>query len=94
MYTAGADYHVFSHTRLQVAHAPLAVASVFLTFIVATAVPVVRGVPRKGNSIFSSDAEIINGRYGGFELAPELVRPLSRVAVACKCSDLYDCSQS
>ena len=47
----------------QISHAPLAVASIFVLFTVATVVPVVRGVPRKGNAIFSSDAEIINGRY-------------------------------
>ena len=35
---------------------------VFLTFILATAVPVFRGLPRRGNAIFSSDAELINGR--------------------------------
>ncbi|KAK9861534.1 hypothetical protein WJX84_005195 [Apatococcus fuscideae] len=32
-------------------------------FTVATAVPVFKGVPRKGNSFFSSDAELINGRW-------------------------------
>ena len=48
----------------QVTHAPLAVASIFVLFTVATVVPVVRGVPRKGNSVFSSDAELINGRCG------------------------------
>lgn len=47
----------------QVELAPAKVALVFLTFVIATAVPVLRGVPRKGNAIFSSDAELVNGRY-------------------------------
>ena len=46
----------------QVAHAPARVALVFLLFIVATVVPIVRGVPRRGNAIFTPDAELINGR--------------------------------
>ena len=47
----------------QVNHAPLAVASVFVTLIIATAVPVVRGLPRKnGLGPFTSDAELVNGR--------------------------------
>ena len=47
----------------QYAHAPFAVSSVFILFIIATIVPVVRGVPRKsGIGPFTSDAEIVNGR--------------------------------
>ncbi len=33
-----------------------------MLFTVASLIPMVKGVPRKGNSIFTSDAEIINGR--------------------------------
>lgn len=47
----------------QVAHAPGKTASVFLLFIIATIVPVIRGVPRRGNEIFTPDAELVNGRY-------------------------------
>ena len=46
----------------QVEKAPLKVVSVFILLIVATLVPVLRGVPRKGGKIFSSDAELVNGR--------------------------------
>ena len=40
----------------------LPIALVVVTFIVASLVPIVRGVPRKGNSIFTADAELWNGR--------------------------------
>lgn len=46
----------------QVSNAPLLIAGVGVLFIVASLIPMVKGVPRKGNGIFSSDAEIINGR--------------------------------
>jgi len=52
----------------QVAFAPLAVAGTFLLFIVATMIPILKGVPRKGAAEwggipqFTSDAELINGR--------------------------------
>ena len=46
----------------QVSIAPAKVAIVFLLFTIATAVPILRGLPRKGNSIFTSDAELVNGR--------------------------------
>ena len=46
----------------QVSSAPLPIAALFLTIIVATAVPVLKGTPRKGNALFSSNAELINGR--------------------------------
>ena len=35
----------------------------FFVLTVATAVPVLKGVPRKGNGFWSADAELINGRY-------------------------------
>lgn len=47
----------------QISAAPIPIALTFFTFILATAVPVFRGLPRRGNAIFSSDAEIINGRF-------------------------------
>lgn len=40
----------------------LPVLIVVVTFVVASLVPIVRGVPRKGNSIFTADAELWNGR--------------------------------
>ena len=46
----------------QVQAYPRNIFLVSLLFIVATMVPILRGVPRKGNSIFTSGAEIINGR--------------------------------
>jgi hypothetical protein len=46
----------------QVKASPGPIAAVFLLFILATAIPVFKGTPRKGNAVFSSDAEIINGR--------------------------------
>ena len=38
------------------------IIATFILFTVATAVPVFRGQPRKGNAVFSSDAELVNGR--------------------------------
>ena len=42
--------------------APLPIAAISILFIVASIIPIVRGVPRKGNSIFTADAELWNGR--------------------------------
>ncbi|KAK9861195.1 hypothetical protein WJX84_009569 [Apatococcus fuscideae] len=47
----------------QIQIAPVPIFLTFFIFTVATAVPVFKGVPRKGNSFFSSDAELINGRW-------------------------------
>lgn len=41
---------------------PFPIALISLTFIVASIIPIVRGVPRRGNSIFTADAELWNGR--------------------------------
>ena len=46
----------------QFAAAPGPIIFVFFLFTLATAIPVFKGVPRKGNAIFSSDAELVNGR--------------------------------
>ena len=46
----------------QVQSYPGSIAFVSLLFIVATMVPILRGVPRKGNFIFTSGRELINGR--------------------------------
>ena len=46
----------------QVQARPGSVAFVSLLFIVATLVPILRGVPRRGNSVFTSGRELINGR--------------------------------
>ena len=45
--------------------APVPIALISLTFIVASIIPIVRGVPRRGNSIFTADAELWNGRLVG-----------------------------
>jgi len=58
-----AEYTTGKNVFQQVQAAPGPIAAVFLLFIAATAVPIFRETPRKGNGIFSSDAEIINGRY-------------------------------
>ena len=50
--------NVFEQIRL----APVPIALTFLILTIATAVPVFRGQPRTGNSFFTSDAEIVNGR--------------------------------
>ena len=46
----------------QVQSYPGTIAFVSLLFIVATLVPILRGVPRRGNSVFTSGRELINGR--------------------------------
>jgi len=57
-----AEYTTGKNVFQQVQAAPGPIAAVFLLFIAATAVPIFRETPRKGNGVFSSDAEIINGR--------------------------------
>lgn len=53
-----------THTTVaqQVSSAPILVAGVGILFTVASLITMVKGVPRKGNGVFSSDAEILNGR--------------------------------
>ena len=46
----------------QVEAAPIPIFLTFFLFTVATAVPVFKATPRKGNGLFSADAELINGR--------------------------------
>lgn len=46
----------------QVQSHPGAIAFWSLLFIVATLVPILRGVPRRGNTVFTSGRELINGR--------------------------------
>lgn len=58
----GAEKYTGLNVFEQVKIAPIPIALTFFTLTVATAVPVFRGQPRKGNAIFSSDAELINGR--------------------------------
>lgn len=58
----GAEVSTGKNVFEQVSAAPIPVALTFLTLILATAVPVFRGLPRRGNKVFSSDAELINGR--------------------------------
>ncbi|KAK9867394.1 hypothetical protein WJX84_011296 [Apatococcus fuscideae] len=47
----------------QVQSWPWPTVAVFFLITIATAVPVLKGVPRRGNGFFKSDAEIINGRF-------------------------------
>ena len=47
--------------------APGPIAAISALFIVASIIPIVRGVPRRGNSIFTADAELWNGRLVSFE---------------------------
>ena len=54
----GSGMNVFQ----QVQTAPVPIALTFLALFVATAVPVLRGVPRRSNGFWSADAEIVNGR--------------------------------
>ncbi|KAL0020615.1 hypothetical protein WJX77_012416 [Trebouxia sp. C0004] len=46
----------------QVKAYPGPIAATFLLWIVATLVPILKGTPRKGNFIFTSGRELINGR--------------------------------
>jgi hypothetical protein len=46
----------------QVKAYPGPIAATFLLWTVATLVPILRGTPRKGNFIFTSGRELINGR--------------------------------
>ena len=46
----------------QVQAAPGPIAATFALWIVASMVPILRGVPRKGNAVFTPGREIINGR--------------------------------
>ena len=57
-----AEYSTGKNVFQQVQSAPWPIACVFLLITVATTIPVVRGLPRRGNSIFSPDAEVVNGR--------------------------------
>lgn len=49
--------------------APGPIAAISILFIVASIIPIVRGVPRKGNSIFTADAELWNGRLAMLGIA-------------------------
>lgn len=50
----------------QVQSWPWPTVAIFFLFTIATAVPVLKGVPRRGNGFFSSDAEIVNGEQQPF----------------------------
>lgn len=58
----GAEKFTGLNVFQQVRVAPVPIALTFFIFTIATAVPVFRGQPRRGNGIFTSDAELINGR--------------------------------
>jgi len=53
----------------QVQLAPVPIAITFALIIVGSLVPIVRGVPRKGNSVFTSEAELWNGRLAMLGIA-------------------------
>ncbi|KAK9838231.1 hypothetical protein WJX84_002609 [Apatococcus fuscideae] len=59
----GAELYSGQNVFSQIKSAPIPIALTFLTLIVATAVPIFRGTPRRGTALFSSDAELINGRF-------------------------------
>lgn len=65
--------------------APFPIALISLTFIVASIIPIVRGVPRRGNSIFTADAELWNGRlvcsFGSLQLT---IGPVTHAVLLCK----------
>ena len=46
---------------------PIVLTFFIITF--ATAVPVLKGIPRRGNAMFSADAELINGRLAMIGIA-------------------------
>lgn len=50
------------NTFQQVQAAPGPIAATFAIWIVASLVPILRGVPRRGNAVFTSGREIIFGR--------------------------------
>ena len=59
--------------------ATIPIVLTFFTITFATAVPVLKGVPRRGNAMWSADAELINGRLAMIGIAGEhkLSWPLS-----------------
>lgn len=61
---------------------PVPIAVISLIFIVASLIPIVKGVPRRGNSVFTADAELWNGR---------LVSPKSLLSVLCGLSRHKHC---
>lgn len=70
-FVAALGYEVVSGNSLavQIKEAPLLIAATFVTIIIATLVPILKGQPRYGSSEmggpvpgFSAEAEILNGR--------------------------------
>ncbi|KAK9815905.1 hypothetical protein WJX72_011680 [[Myrmecia] bisecta] len=59
----GAELFTGRNVFQQVSYAPATIAATFLLFIVASLIPILKGVPRKGFGIFQPDAEVINGRF-------------------------------
>ena len=58
----GAEFATGLNVFEQFKAAPVPIVLTFFIFTLATAIPVFKGVPRKGNDFFSSNAELINGR--------------------------------
>lgn len=58
----GAEFATGLNVFEQSKAAPIPIILTFFTFTLATAIPVFKGVPRKGNDFFSSNAELVNGR--------------------------------
>ena len=69
---AATGKNVFEQMKI----APIPIALTFLLFTVATAVPVLKGVPRKGNSLFTADAELVNGEGSLVLQTPDAVSKL------------------
>lgn len=58
----GAEFATGKNVFEQFSAYPAFIILTFFTFTLATCIPVFKGVPRKGNDFFSSDAELVNGR--------------------------------
>lgn len=57
-----AEFATNKNVFQQVQAYPGTIAFTFLLWITATLVPILRGVPRKGNAVFTPGRELINGR--------------------------------
>ena len=71
---------------------PIVLTFFIITF--ATAVPVLKGIPRRGNAMFSADAELINGRLAMIGIAGKLLHHLSLTVpnVQALCAIIFCCA--
>ena len=65
--------------------ATIPIVLTFFIITLATAIPVLRGVPRRGNAMFSADAELINGRLAMIGIAGVLLGCLVKVLPELQC---------